>query len=94
MKEEFIICAAIRLDDTGKIFYGHRHNHCFSAIYDELSYEMNRREINLLKKTQGFVTNLNRFVNREEALLIALENNQVLNKNEIRGNDLYSEDLY
>ena len=91
---EFIICAAIRLDDTGKIYYGHRHNNCFDALNGELSWTMNRQEISKIKETQGFITNLNRFVEREEALIIALANNQVLDKDEIQGKKLYSENIY
>lgn len=91
---EFIICAAIKHENTGKIYYGHRHNHCFTASNDELSWTMNRQEILKIKRTQGFVTNLNRFVDRKEALIIALANNQVIDKENIRGNQLYSEDLY
>lgn len=39
---------------------------------------------------QGFY----RFVSREEALTIAIKENQVKNLDDIRGNKLYSEDLY
>ncbi len=91
---EFIICAAIRHDDTGKIYYGHRHNHCFDASNNELSWTMNRQEISKVKITQGFITNLNRFVDRKEALIIALANDQILDKNDIQGDKLYSENLY
>lgn len=92
--EEFIICAAIKHEDTGKIFYGHRHYHCLEASNGELSWTLNRQQIMKINRIQGFITNTNRFVNREEALIIALKNNQVLDKNEIRGSKLYSEDLY
>ena len=92
--KEFIICAAIRHDDTGEIYYGHRHNHCLDASNGELSWNLNRQEILKVKRTQGFITSQNRFVDRKEALIIALANNQILNKDEIRGNELYSEDLY
>lgn len=91
---EFIICSAIKIEETGKIFYGHRHNHCIEAMNGELSWIMNRQEINKVKKEQGFITNLNRFVSREEGLEIALRNNQVKDLKEIRGKQLYSEDLY
>ena len=91
---EFIICAAIRHEDTGKIYYGHRHNHCLDASNGELSWKLNRQEISKIKRTQGFITNQNRFVDRKEGLIIALANNQVLDKKEIRGDELYSEDLY
>ena len=90
---EKIICSAIQLE-SGKVFYGHRHNHCLEAMNGELSWVMNRQEIRKIKKTHGFVTSNGRFVNRTEGLEIALENDQVLDHNEIRGNDLYSEDLY
>lgn len=94
MENEFIICAAIRLDDSGKIFYGHRHNHCNEACNGELSWKLNRQEISAVKKTQGFITNKNRFVDRKEGLFIARRNNQVMDIKEIRGDELYSEDLY
>lgn len=93
-KEEFIICSAILLPETGKIYYGHRHNHCIDAMNGELSWTMNRQEISKVKKEQGFITNTNRFVGREEGLRIALANNQVRDLKEVRGNELYSEDLY
>ena len=91
---EFIICAAIKHKDTGKIYLGHRHNHCLEASNGELSWKLNREEISKIKRIQGFITNKNRFVDRIEALTIALANNQVLDKKQIRGNELYSEDLY
>lgn len=92
--KEFIICAALKIEETGKIYYGHRHNHCLDAANGALSWKLNREQISKIKKIQGFITSTNRFVGREEALIIALENNQVLNKEDIRGNQLYSEDLY
>ena len=91
---EFIICAAICIIDTGKVYHGHRHNHCSKAMNDALSWTLNRQEIGKVKNVQGFVTTEGRFVEREEALTIALENNQVLDKSEIRGDGLHSEDLY
>lgn len=93
-EKEFIICAAIKIEDTGKIYYGHRHRHCLDASNGELSWTLNRQQISKIKRIQGFITSKNRFVDRKEALIIALENDQVLDKKEIRGNDLYSEDLY
>jgi len=92
--KEFIICAAVRNEETDKIHYGHRHSHCLAAANDELSWTLSRQQICKIKLEQGFITSQNRFVNREEALMIALDNNQVIDKSEIRGNRLYSEDLY
>lgn len=90
---EKIICAAIKLED-GRIFYGHRHHNCRDAKYDALSWTHNREQITKIKYEEGFITSQGRFVSREEALVIALQNNQVLDISEIRGDRLYSEDLY
>ena len=94
MENEFIICAAIRHDETGKIYYGHRHNHCLEASNGELSWNLNRKEILKIRRTQGFITSKNRFVDRKEALKIAIANDQILDKNEVYGYELYSENLY
>lgn len=83
--KEFIICAAIRHDNTGKIYYGHRHSHCIEASNGALSWTMNREEISNFPRTQRFVTSQNCFVDRKEALKISLENNQVLDKTAVRG---------
>ena len=93
MKER-IICAAIKIVETGKVYYGHRHDQCLNSLNGELSWTMNRQEISKVEKIQGFVTSESRFVDRKEGLKIALENDQVIDKTQIRGNDLYSEDLY
>jgi hypothetical protein len=93
MKER-IICAAIKLVESGKCFYGHKHNHCIEAMNDKLSWTLNRQEIYKVQNIQGFVTSLGRFVNRKKALQIALNNDQVLDIAQLRGVELYSEDLY
>lgn len=93
MKER-IICAAIQIPETGKVFYGHRHDQCINSLNSELSWTMNRQQIAQVKKIQGFVTTNGRFVDRRDGLKIALKNNQILDKKEIRGDELYSEDLY
>lgn len=93
-RNERIICAAIKVVDTGKVYYGHRHSHCISAMNGELSWELNRKQIGTLTTVQGFITSEKRFVDRVEAFVIAQENNQIINPNETRGTDLYSEDLY
>lgn len=105
--DEYIVCAAIwwidypiieDIDsarpancDTGIVFCGHRHHNCLHlqhAITGKASYVMG-------KSIQGFLTSKNRFVDRKEALEIALKADQI-NKNEL-GNPLiglFSEDLY
>lgn len=92
--KEFIICAAIKLVATGKIYYGHRHPHCIEAMNGELSWTMNRQEIGKVEKIQGFVTNLGRFVNRSEGLSIAIQSEQLALLADLNKKELYSEDLY
>ena len=75
---------------TGLVFSGHRHGQC---IYTKCAVT-GLRDAESGENEQGFLTSKNRFVSREEALVIALRENQVLDKNEIRGDKLYSEDLY
>ncbi len=89
MKER-IICAAIHnpaeLDMAGKslIYCGLRHANILwqSSLVSRNPYH------------QGFLTSKGRFVDRKEALAIALENDQVMDKTQISGNSLYSEDIY
>lgn len=88
--KEKILCAAIHnpkdKDMTGDplIYCGHRHS---NILWQSKSVSRNPNH-------QGFLTSKGRFVSRQEALKIALENDQVLDKNDIIGNNLYSEDLY
>lgn len=87
---EKILCAAIHregdIDMAGhpRIYCGHRHANILWQ-----SAEVSRNPYD-----QGFLTSQGRFVGREEALQIARENNQVMDITEIRGNQLFSEDLY
>jgi hypothetical protein len=76
--------------DRGIVFSGHRHGQC---IYTKCAMT-GLRDAESGQHEQGFLTSKNRFVSREEALQIALKENQVIDLNEIRGNKLYSEDLY
>lgn len=90
MKNEIILCAAIHKqgekDLAGQplIYCGLRHG---NVLWQSKSVSRDPDD-------QGFLTSKGRFVNRKEALDIALKNNQVIDENEIRGNNLYSEDLY
>lgn len=93
-KKERIICAAIQIVGTGKVFYGHRHDQCNNSLKGELSWTMNRQEMSKVETVQGFVTTEGRFVDRKEGLKIALDNNQVIDISQIRGDNLHSEDLY
>lgn len=108
MNTERIICAAVWYKEipikkdipfestnpkncpTGLVFCWHRHGQCIHtkcAVTGLRNCESGDNE-------QGFLTSKNRFVGREEALIIALRENQVIDIDEIRGDKLYSEDLY
>lgn len=92
--KEYILCSAIWFDDgvkyphqpknidTGYVICGRRHHNCFT-IRSIITNDDNERE-------QGFLTNTDRFVDREEAGRIAYEAGQIKEKN----NFLYSEDLW
>jgi len=99
--EERIICSAIWFDDdiaranqnvfSGFVVAGLRHSDCYrtASVFDpEHKYKKYRNE-------QGFLTSENRFVNRKEALSIAISARQV-NKKELHNQliGLFSEDLY
>jgi hypothetical protein len=75
---------------TGLVFSGHRHGQC---IYTKCAVT-GLRDSASGENEQGFLTSKNRFVSREEALIIALRENQVMDIKEVRGNELFSEDLY
>lgn len=96
---EYILCAAIWFDDgkeyafqpknitTGLVFCGFRHGCIFQQIGGTVGY---RKELGIYEKEQGFLTNRNRFVDREEAAKIALQANQIAEPLTM----LFSEDLY
>lgn len=107
---ERIQLAAIHFDDgkeyphqpknitTGVVLCGFRHGCIFAqlnfASQGSLKSVADRHMSGVWEKSQGFITNTNRYVEREEALQIALAANQVLDINEVRGDRLHSEDLY
>ena len=100
---ERILCAAIWFDDgkeyahqpknisTGIVLCGWRHGCIFPQIGGLVK---ERQELGIHEKEQGFLTSLNRFVDRKKAFKIALKENQIIDLNNTRGNRLYSEDLY
>lgn len=90
-----IICAAVKMITAihhTKVWRGHRHNHALAAMRDELSYELNRKQLGELHRCikHGFMTSENLFVDRETAAKIAFEAGQIKNPKK----ELYSEDLY
>lgn len=98
---EKIICSAIHFLDgekhvhqpknieSGFVVTGRRHHNCFATI----SILANKNLKNI-QSIQGFLTSEDRFLNREESLVLAKEAGQIKDLNNIRGNGLFSEDLY
>ena len=99
--DEKIICAAVWYKDLptpvhgpvnidrGIVFSGHRHVHCMHqmvTIFGKRNYEAG-------EYIEGFLTNKNRFVDRVEGGVIAIESGQV-NKLNYSSTKLFSEDLY
>jgi len=73
-QKEFILCASI--DYNGIIISGHRHGDCYETL-KALVGEIDESKLPTRDK-QGFLTSNNRYVNREEAWVIAKENNQIV----------------
>lgn len=100
-KQESIICSAIwykdlstpvygpKNVDKGIVFCGHRHPHCLHQMVSMTG----KRQCEVGEEVQGFLTNTNRFVDREEGAKIALECKQITHLN-YSNKTLYSEDLY
>lgn len=96
---EYIMCAANYHDDgkeylfkpynidTGYVICGWRHP-CIGEIYMAL----HPNEKCWDKCEQGFLTTKNRFLNREEALILVKQNGQL--KKDLLGGVLTSEDLW
>ena len=91
---EFILCASLKFHDN--IVSGHRHSDCYELIRKMFP---NIADTSLpQRKDQGFLTSLNRHVDRKEGWKIAKENNQIkwgLNaSNDNEESQLISENLY
>lgn len=103
--KEYILCSAIWYKDLplvkkdlanqnpvnvdrGIVFCGHRHPHCMYSMIAITGKRSVEPEVG--EYVQGFLTNKNRFVGREEAAIIAFDANQIKEEKET----LYSEDLY
>ena len=115
MSKEFILCAAIWVDDglkhgqqpknigVGFIVCGRRHHNCYQTIKD-LKGDVNEyfKSLNMsdgsYRSHQGFITSLDRYVDRKEGWVIAKANNQVqfgLSATESESDSiLISENLY
>jgi hypothetical protein len=95
MNKEICICSAVKTT-TGRIFRGHRHSDCFRSIAIRHLSPGNK------DTDQGFVTSLNRYVDRAEGYRLQIEAGIKSNFEEYTQNQdrycqegqLYSEDLY
>lgn len=98
---ERVICAAIWYDDkkqrgnqplnikTGIVACGLRHANCFPILFAVFPNGEYKKSC-----IQGFLTNRNRFVNREEAAMIAMKAKQIDKPKYFGGLELDSSDLY
>jgi hypothetical protein len=79
--------------DKGIVVEGHRHADIIRTMMNLLGKRTCQNGDDCAGESeQGFVTNKSRFVDREEAMNIARESNQLINKTTSK--DLYSEDIY
>jgi hypothetical protein len=105
--EEIILCAAIwykdlptqrllpKNIDKGIVVLGHRHGHCIDTLYQLAGLRTVKNSADGVgESVQGFLTNTNRFVDREEAFDIAESANQLNDRTRFTSRTLYSEDLY
>ena len=81
--KEYILCSAI--DYNGIIICGHRHEDCYEILQ---GLRPDISEVELPDRTkQGFLTSVNRYVNREEAWIIAKASNQIVYGLEVSDHD-------
>ena len=102
---EYILCSAIKRKfnrtDNRITYKDNRIRDKFGMIDDIYKIELGRRHCDIMARfgsdvldlsEQGFYTSWGRFLNREDALSLALENGQVIDH--VHGTKLFSEDLY
>lgn len=81
--------------ETGLVVTGHRHGQCIWTVACLAGLRTVENGENAAGGSiQGFLTNTNRFVNREEGFDIAETANQLNNRTRGKSRTLYSEDLY
>ena len=102
-QREFILCAAVHYRDgkkykeqplnieSGIVVLGRRHNNCLYTLSQIKDFE-----IDLVTRGDfGFITSLNEFKTRKEAMVIALREKQIWHTISFEEGDiLTSEDLY
>ena len=85
---EICICAAWKAKN-GKVYRGHRHVHCLDAMDDADTEPLTKGDMG-----QGFITSLNRFVDRKEGYELQIAASIESVGGGYRGKRLFSEDLY
>ena len=103
--KEWILCAAIWYNDgnvyehqpinieTGLVICGRRHHNCYTTLA-ALRGDIEGK-LDVSRDGQGFITNLNRYVDRKEGYIIAKSSNQLIHNIHDETNPiLISEDLY
>lgn len=88
-----VLCAALRIKETGVVVPCCRHGDGFSILHD-LGIKIGISQIE-----QGFINTKNEFLTREEAFEVAMNNGQLSavtrqHKRDQHEYELYSEDLY
>lgn len=107
IENERIVCPAVYYDDgikrpmqpstieTGIVVCGFRHPSCVIILEEKFGLDINSDiRLGISSIVQGFLTTANRFVDRREATIIALESGQVKKLKYGDDGELYSEDLY
>lgn len=91
-QKETIAAAAVR-DGAGKVWWLHRpcrHSHVLHAIWQAYGDERPREE----REVQGFMTSSGRFVDRQEAMRVAVAACQTFREVPRYDDTLFSEDMW
>lgn len=104
-EKEYILCSAIKRKvgrvDNRITYKDNRIRDKFGIVDDIYDIELGRRHCDIIARfgadnldlrRQGFYTSWGRFLSREDALSLAIENGQVVDH--IHETKLFSEDLY
>ena len=104
---EFIVCSANYYVDGlthphqpinishGFVVCGLRHHNCINTFAQIYGFPYSEETLKIKRtEEQGFLTNTNKFVNREYALEIAIKANQLKDGNNHNLKKLHSEDLW
>lgn len=86
---KYVVCAAMKMND-GLIVTGIRH---FSPEMRKVLHRIYGDKYHLKVEEEGFVDEMGKFLNREDAWILALTQNQIRKECSCPGT-LYSENLY